>query len=156
MLKMIIKTCLMLLLGSASVYADDETDIRHASKLWVDTYNSNDWQALSLLFAPDAVMMPPNSAAITGRRAIAEWEATYENGFQIAFDINEIKVFGNVAYVAGRSCVYVPLEDGRRGIDIGKFLEIRERQSDGQWLITRDIFNSDISTGGDLATSCPF
>lgn len=156
MLKMIIKACLALLLGSASVQADDETDIRQASKLWVDTYNSNDWQALGLLFTSDAVIMPPNSAAVSGRSAIAEWEATYENGFQIAFDIQEIKVLGDVAYVTGRSCVFIPLEDGSRGVDIGKFLEIRERQTDGQWLITRDIFNSDISAGAALGSSCPF
>lgn len=156
MLKMIIKACLIVLLGSVSAQAGDKTDIRQASKVWVDTYNSNDWQALGLLFTIDAVMMPPNSPAIAGRKAISEWEATYENGFQIAFDINEIKVSGDVAYVTGRSCVYVPLEDGSKGVDIGKFLEIRERQTDGQWLITRDIFNSDISAGAALASSCPF
>ncbi len=156
MLKMIIKVCLMVLFGSVSVQADDETDIRHASKVWVDTYNSNDWQALGLLFAPDAVIMPPNSPAVAGRKAIAEWEATFENGFQIAFDIEEIKVLGDVAYVKGRSCVFIPIEDGSRGVDIGKFLEIRERQTDGQWLITRDIFNSDISAGAALGSSCPF
>ncbi len=40
--------------------------------------------------------------------------------------------------------------------DVGKFLEIRERQTDGQWLITNDIFNSDIGVGEPLSSSCPF
>lgn len=100
--------------------------------------------------------MPPNGPAVTGRAAIAEWERANETGFQIAFKLETIDGDGDTAYVRGRSCVFIPDGTGGYGVDIGKFLEVRERQTDGSWLIKADIFNSDSSVGSDLLGACPF
>ena len=134
----------------------DITAIQAASDKWVATYNANDWEALGQLFAEDASMMPPNSPAVVGRDAIAAWEAEYEAGFQIAFDVQEIEGEGDIAYVRGRSCVFIPLETGGYGIDVGKYLEIRKRDETGKWLIVSDVFNSDAAMGSDLLETCPF
>ena len=130
--------------------------IKESSKDWVETYNQNDWEKLASLFSPDAIMMPPNSPVVEGRVAIAAWEAENETGFRIAFDIEEIEGGGNLAYVRGKSCVFIPDGNGGYGVDVGKFLEIRKKQADGAWLITTDIFNSDAAIGSELLTSCPF
>lgn len=141
---------------TADFSASDEAAIRDASSQWVETYNRNDWQALSQLFTGDAVMMPPNGEAVVGRDAIAAWEAEFETGFRIAFAIDEIEGDGDLAFVRGRSCVFIPLATGEYGVDIGKFLEVRERQADGSWLISADIFNSDQQMGAELLDNCPF
>lgn len=134
----------------------DRETIKASSDIWVQTYNQNDWQALASLFSVDATMMPPNSPAIIGREAIAAWEADNESGFRIAFDIQEIGGSQQIAYVRGRSCVFIPTDDGTFMVDLGKFLEIREKQPNGEWLIETDIFNSDTPLGSDLLESCPF
>ncbi|MEL7539769.1 MAG: DUF4440 domain-containing protein [Pseudomonadota bacterium] len=134
----------------------DVSAIQAASDEWVATYNENDWEALAKLFVADATMMPPNSPAVLGSDAIAAWEAEYETGFQIAFDVQEIEGYGDIAYVRGRSCVFIPLETGGYGVDIGKYLEIRKKDENGEWLIVTDIFNSDAAMGSDLLEACPF
>lgn len=134
----------------------DREIIQNSSAEWVNTYNRNDWKALAELFTTNAVMMPPNSSSAIGRDEISTWQAENESGFSIAFDILEIEGARDIAYVQGRSCVFIPIGDEKVGVDVGKFLEVRERQEDGQWLIKMDIFNSDASIGSELSENCPF
>lgn len=150
-------TVLVILTVPLQAAMDNERSIIElSSKKWVDTYNSNDWHALAELFTQDATMMPPNSQLVQGREAIANWQAKNESGFRIAFDIQDIQLSGNIAYVRGSSCVLIPLGDGEHGVDVGKFLEIRKKQANGEWLIHADIFNSDAAIGSDLLPNCPF
>ena len=136
--------------------AKDQQVITTSSKKWVDAYNQNDWKALSALFTQDAIMMPPFSAAVHGRDEIAAWEAQNENGFRIALDIQNIEISDATAYVRGRSCLYVPVGDSDYGVDVGKFVGIRKKQQNGEWLIQTDIFNSDAALGSELLETCPF
>jgi len=141
---------------ASGLSSEDRRTIETSSKTWVETYNQNDWKALALLFSANATMMPPNSPEVRGHDAIAAWQNENESGFRIAFDIQEIDGDGNIAYVKGRSCVFIPDGDGGFLVDVGKFLEVRKKQSDGAWLIYADIFNSDSSLGSELFESCPF
>ena len=141
---------------SADLSPVDHSEIELSSQKWVETYNQNDWQALAAFFTPDAVMMPPNGQIVQGRDAIAKWEKDNETGFRIAFKIEAIEARGDLAYVRGRSCVFIPDGAGGHGVDVGKFLEIRKQQANGEWLIKADIFNSSLGAGADLSGSCPF
>jgi ketosteroid isomerase-like protein len=136
-----------------------ESELHKATMKWVDTYNRNDWTALAQQFSEDAVMMPANSSAVTGREAIAAWETANETGFRIALKPDDITIIGDVAIIRGRSCVFIPMsEDDNKdaiGVDLGKYLEIRVRTADGNWLVSQDIFNSDLPAGSPLATECP-
>ncbi|MEE4208714.1 MAG: nuclear transport factor 2 family protein, partial [Parvularcula sp.] len=134
--------------------SDAKSAIRGAIASWVKIYNRNDWNELANQFTEDAIMMPPNSPAVVGRSAIAAWENDRENGFSIALMPEEISINGDRAIVRGRSCVFIPLDDNQIGVDIGKFLEVRRRQPDGRWLVSHDIFNSDLPVGSSLAKSC--
>lgn len=136
-------------------HSDDKADLRLATANWVETYNRNDWAALANQFAEDGVMMPPNSPAIVGRDAIAEWEAANEKGFRIALKTDDITLLGDAAIIRGRSCVFIPLNAEETGVDIGKYVEVRERTPAGEWLISQDIFNSDLAAGEPLASECP-
>ncbi len=140
------------IVGAAAVA---ENEIRAAIAEWVAIYNRNDWSALAIQFTEDAVMMPPNAPAVTGRAAIAAWEVENEAGFRIALSPDDISIVGDRAIIHGRSCVFIPLEDGAIGVDIGKFLEVRRRQPDGRWLVAQDVFNSDLAADAQLAKACP-
>lgn len=135
---------------------EDHSKIELSSKNWVETYNQNDWERLAALFTPDAIMMPPNGPEVQGREAIAKWERANETGFRIAFKLEAIEGRGNLAYVRGRSCVFIPDGTGGYDVDVGKFLEVRKQQSNGEWLIKADIFNSNLGTGANLLRTCPF
>ena len=136
-----------------------ESELHQATKQWVDTYNRNDWKTLAQQFSEDAVMMPPNSPAVIGREAIAAWEAANETGFRIALKPDDIRLSGNLSIIHGRSCVFIPMsKDGNKdavGVDVGKYMEVRERSKNGEWLILKDIFNSDLPAGSPLASECP-
>ena len=134
----------------------DRNAIERSSKKWVETYNQNDWEGLAALFTPDAILMPPNGLTVQGREAIAKWEQENETGFRIAFKLEKIEGRGDLAYVRGRSCVFIPDGNGGYGVDVGKFFEVRKQQSNGDWLIEADIFNSDLGVGADLLGACPF
>jgi ketosteroid isomerase-like protein len=143
--------------NSEGLSTEDRKTIENASKTWVNTYNQNDWTALTLLFSTNATMMPPNSPIVVGREAIAAWQNENESGFRISFDIQEIDGNGDIAHVMGRSCVFIPDGNGGFLVDVGKFLEIRKKHGDdSEWLIHADIFNSDTVLGGTLPQSCPF
>lgn len=135
--------------------ASDQAALLASSKTWVATYNQNDWTALAALFTQDALLMPPNSPAVQGRKAIAAWQAQNESGFRIALDIQNIDGNGTLAYLTGRSCLYIPMGDGY-GVELGKFLEVRNKQPNGEWLIATEIFNADGPPDSDLLAACPF
>lgn len=152
----LVATALAACQSSPTALTEEQREtIKASSKNWVETYNQNDWGALANLFTPDAIMMPPNGLAVQGRAAIAEWEQANETDFRIAFKLEAIDGNSDIAYVRGRSCVFIPDGAGGYGVDVGKFLEVRKRQSDGAWLIEADIFNSDLSAGADLLDACP-
>ena len=148
--------CVAFKSNSGELLAAEIEEIKTSSKKWVETYNKNDWKELATLFSSSATMMPPNSIAITGRTGIATWQEENESGFRIAFDIQEIDGDGDVAYVRGRSCIFIPDGKGGFGVDVGKFLEIRKKHETGEWLIQADIFNSDAALDSQLLDSCPF
>ena len=134
---------------------DAETEIKAAIAEWVEIYNRNDWVLLADQFAEDAILMPPNSPSVMGRSAIAAWQAANEDGFRIALVPDEVYLAGDRVIVRGRSCVFIPLANGATAVDVGKFMEVRNREPDGRWQVSHDIFNSDLPAGSDLAERCP-
>lgn len=136
--------------GDSERVTADKAAITISQTNWVAAYNENDWQALSQHFTQDALLMPPGDVILMGRDAIADWEAANEMGYQIRLDIDAIDVSGDIAAVYGTSCLTIPTQGGLL-FDKGKFVEVRKRGKNGEWLIAADIFNSD---GIEGLTSC--
>jgi ketosteroid isomerase-like protein len=157
--------CCFLMPSTIVISAESDNQLKYKSEIhqatikWVDTYNRNDWNELAQQFSENAVMMPPNSPAVTGRQAIAAWETANETGFRIALKPDDITLKGDMAIIRGRSCVFIPMSNEENsnaiGVDIGKYMEVRERSDNGKWLILKDIFNSDLPAGSPLASECP-
>ena len=77
-------------------------------------------------YAPDAVYLPPHHEAIHGRDAIREYlRGPLSHGVSdLAFDVTYIKQDGNVAWDVGTYRVNVPLNDGTKKEDHGKYLTV--------------------------------
>ena len=107
---------------------------------FMEAFNSHDAKDLAALYAPDAVLLPPNQPAVFGRDAIrANHQELFAMGdFKIDIESLETVIDGQLAYVAGRYRMWT--DDGTL-VDRGKYIEIW-RPVDGEWMIYRDMYNS--------------
>ena len=123
-----------------------EATIRKSAEEWAKHWNAKDLDKLTALYAPDAVVMPPNHEAVRGRAAILEFfKGVLASGVtDIIHEATVVKASGNQGYVLGRYSLSVPQKDGSTKQDRGKFLHIWERQPGGKWRITVGAFSSDL------------
>ena len=100
------------------------------------------------LWAEDGVQLPPNAPAKVGKAAIladveGEMAASTVTEFEILAE--EVQSFDDLAYARGTYTAMIELNAGGDPILVdGKFLTVFQLQSDGSWLIYRDIFNSNL------------
>lgn len=95
-------------------------------------------------YSEDTVFMPPNQPNVIGRDGVEAWMAGFPTLGDMAFTDIEVHGTGNMAYATGHfSMTFAP--DGENFIeDHGTFLEVRERHEDGNWYVTKDMFNSSV------------
>jgi ketosteroid isomerase-like protein len=108
---------------------------------WMAAGNAKDAAAIAALYAEDATVMPPNAAAVKGRAAIQVfWKGMVD---QLGSKVTLTKVSGwqggDSGYEVG---TFAAMMGGAN--DSGKYLITFKKGTDGKWLITNDIFNSDL------------
>ena len=129
----------------AGLADEDVAAIRASTEAYLQAWRSGDWAALTGLHTEDAIVMPPNESAIQGRDAIQAWNEPDPPPIEANLTIVEIDGRGDLAYVRGTyTLTYEPIGEPGPIQDTGKYIEIRRKQQDGSWLISIDIFNSDL------------
>ena len=124
--------------GEASVL---DAASRGAVEATVDRYvtasNEGDAEALTSLYAEDALLLPPDHEPILGREAIgAFWEQGTDAGLEVS--TLRLEVAGDLAYLVGRYRL-PPTE--QEDADSGQYVLCLKRQPDGAWKLTADIWN---------------
>ena len=135
---------------------EDLAAIEAFNARYVGAINDGDIETLSNLTTEDHIIFIPNRPPIVGKTANDEANGrVFEN-----FDIDETwtpvetVVSGDLAYQRGTYTVAsTPKAGGETRTTSGSFLRIYERQPNGEWRMTRDMFNSDGSTEGGLGPS---
>ncbi len=125
-----------------------ETEIANSQETW----NSGDREGYGNRYADDAVFMVSNGETLVGKDAIQEWLNSIPE-IKVQFDVAESIGSCNLAVVRGTFQLTQP--DGTMA-DKGKWLEVWQKSEDGQWQLTRDIFNSDMplpEAGGEEEAS---
>lgn len=112
----------------------------------VAAINANDADAWARCFTTDGVQMPPNDAANIGIDAILAWSTGLLTVFCAEFSLNvdEVELTGE-RWALERGSYTIALTAKAGGpphSDSGKYMTIYERQTDGSWLMARDIWNS--------------
>ncbi|HEY7482654.1 MAG TPA: SgcJ/EcaC family oxidoreductase [Gemmatimonadales bacterium] len=135
------------LAGCSSEAPGRNANSRGAVEATVDRYvaasNEGDAEALTELYADDAVLLPPDHEPIRGREAIGEfWRQGTDTGLEVS--TLRLEVDGTVAYLIGR--YHLPPTEGEEA-DSGQYVLCLKRQSDGSWKLTADIWNG--SGGSD-------
>ena len=129
--------------------AETEADVEAINSLrdeFIGLDNASDAAGLARLYTNDAVLMPPNQAAVTGNQAIESWFQTTFDQFTTEFTVasEELEVVGDWAFDWGAyMTALTPKAGGEPTEDRGKYIVILRKQVDGSWRIAHDIWNSD-------------
>lgn len=123
------------------------SEIEAVNRRYVAAYNAGDVAAFARVYAPDATLMPTNSAPIQGQPAIREfWQGGWKMGLRnVKLTTTELDVRGNTAAEVGQYQLDVQGGNGAVTHDHGKYIVLWKRNPQGQWQWYRDIFNTDVA-----------
>jgi ketosteroid isomerase-like protein len=126
-------------LSATDIAAIETTQLQFAA-----AFLRRDFDALAALYTDDAVVMPPNEPAVHGRTALKAWMAAFPVVTDFTLSTGRIEGRADLAYVRGTYTMTLRPEGGQTPVMVrGKYLEIRRRQSNGEWLLEADMFSSD-------------
>jgi ketosteroid isomerase-like protein len=135
-------------------FADDFAGITSFNERYLKAINDENIAALSALTTPGHIMLPPNREPVVGKAAndALNGSAFQRYDFSETWTPVETVVDGNLGFQRGTyTVVATPKGEGDRLEVSGSFLRIYQRQPDGEWRMTRDMFNSSAPLTESLA-----
>jgi uncharacterized protein (TIGR02246 family) len=136
----------------ADTRSADEATLRNLDTDWSRSAGAKDLDKTASYYADDALVLPPNMAAINGRQqARAMWQGMFSvPGFGGGWKVSKVEVArsGDLGYVTGTYELSETDANGKPSSDKGKYLEVWKKQADGNWKCVVDMFNSDLPSGG--------
>ena len=119
-------------------------------------FGSMDTATLNAVFAPSLIAMPPGEPAIQGRDALVKWAQAIHDQFTVEgeYTASNVEVAGDLAVhrFTGRLTLTPKSGGGKAMSETIKGLHVLQRQADGTWQITQDVWNADqppAAGGGD-------
>jgi ketosteroid isomerase-like protein len=131
-------------------FADDLAQITAFNERYLQSINEGNLQALSSLTTDGHVMLPPNREPVVGRSAndALNGGAFERYDFSETWAPEETVIDGDLAFQRGTfTTIATPKGEGDRLEVSGSFLRIYQRQANGEWRMTRDMFNSSAPPG---------
>jgi len=125
--------------------AADVAAIKAMSQTRADAFNEGDAGTIAAYFTEDAVLMAPNSQKKIGSAAV---EAYYQEIFDsyhtaLKSGYEQVTVDGDLAFGRGFAKVALYSKSSSDTLySTSKYLNILERQADGSWKTTHDIWNA--------------
>ncbi|MCC5942081.1 MAG: SgcJ/EcaC family oxidoreductase [Balneolaceae bacterium] len=107
-------------------------------------FNNGDAEGIAIHFTDTGVLMAPGSPAKIGRNAVREYYQGIFDEFSNSLNsyYEEVRVSGNLAIGQGvAEVISVPHEGGDTLYSTSKYINILERQPNGTWQTTHDIWN---------------
>jgi len=131
--------------ASVQNMAADEAKLKADALIWFDHYANVNADDLANLYADDALLMPPGTAAVTGRAGIKAFlgdDAAKSKAAGISLkngSVTGAAVSGDMGWISGN---YTVVDAKGTVLDSGSYLSVHHR-TNGQWLYIRDTWNSD-------------
>jgi ketosteroid isomerase-like protein len=127
--------------------------LRDLDSQWAKAAAAKDVEQTIAYYSDDAIVLPPNATSAATKEAIRNvWKDTFASpGFVISWQPTRVQVgkSGEMAWVGGRYELTMNDASGKPIDDRGKYLEVWEKQTDGNWKCAAEMWNS------DLAASAP-
>jgi ketosteroid isomerase-like protein len=125
----------------------DEAAIKEWHRKYHDSCNRGDLETFKTLLGDDVTWLPPN-APIMKKKACLEMAENLMKNYRINQNptIEEIKTDADLAYsrISYRE-TYYPRDEGKPIINDGKGVYLFRRRSDGVWVSTHIIWNSNVA-----------
>ena len=138
-----------------STFADELAQITAFNERYLKSINEEDIAALSGLTTDGHVMLPPNSEPVVGKSAndAMNGAAFQRYDFSETWTPVETVIDGNLAFQRGTfTTIATPKGEGERLEVRGSFMRIYQRQPNGEWRMTRDMFKSSTPLTRTLST----
>ncbi len=123
-----------------------EAQLNEINAKWVEAFKQRDFAMIEALYASDGLLLPPNSPAIQGPKAIVEawksWGELPNVEFTFGADRVEASSSGDMAYDYGWYTFAFDTDNGRV-TDKGKYVVVWKKVG-GAWKVAVDIFNSNL------------
>jgi len=124
----------------------DVKSIRTWYENYTDAINSADIERILSYESDDICYYPANQPFFSGKENLRQWFISYFNYFSPIenFSFLDFKVYGDFAYVVGKYSIRGKIkQSGEEFKDNGKFTNFFKRISDGNWICTQSLWNSD-------------
>ena len=125
-----------------------EKALRDLDAQWSAAAGANDLDKTVSFYSDDAIVMPPNAPGATTKETIrSAWkEMLTTPGAAISWKATKVEVAksGDLACVSGAYEQTTIDASGKPVTDRGKYVEVWEKQADGKWKCSADIWNSDL------------
>ena len=134
--------------ASAPVVVDtsaEEAKLKADALSWFDFYNKGDVDGVANLYADNALLMPPNAPAASGRAAIKAFfttdiPATKAGGITLKNTaVTGVGVSGDSGWISGTFAV---VDASGKTLDTGKYMSVHKK-TNGAWPYVSDIWNLD-------------
>ncbi|WP_299948873.1 DUF4440 domain-containing protein [uncultured Ruegeria sp.] len=125
---------------------DDIEAIKLVLNEWLDGLDSGDLERMEKTCDPEVVVCNEYQPTTIGIQAIRDkyGPRIEANSFSSTFDIEHLKVYGDMALLVGRFTVAVSNKSsGETGSGQGRIALIYRRHPDGSWKMQLDIDNND-------------
>lgn len=167
MKKIYLCALVVLLLGACQTNKYSPSDIKafqidiKAIRNWLENYmeaiKTTDVERILSYESDNISYLPPNQPLFSGKENLRKWFLAYFNYFTPSerLDLKDFEVFGDFAYLKGTYFVSGKIkQSGAEFMDKGKFINFFKRQTNGDWICTQSIWNSDNRTY-DLHSQIP-
>lgn len=127
----------------ASAEKDKET-ITAMSAARAKAFNEGNAEAIAIHFTDNAKLMAPGKPAATGKASVQQYYQSIfdEYNTKLESHYEEVEVSGSMAYGRGFAKVILfPKKGGDSLVSTAKYLNILQKQNDGTWKTTHDIWN---------------
>jgi uncharacterized protein (TIGR02246 family) len=145
--------------GAAPSLSRSEANLRKLVQDWVAACNTRHLDNLLDCYAPDALLLRTNQPAIRGTAAIREFFFAALDAGLSDMELEPIRTVaaGDMAYEVGRCKMLAPVAVGKRREERGKYVLVFSRQSNGEWKIMTDSWNSDLALkpGAEIPAATP-
>jgi uncharacterized protein (TIGR02246 family) len=125
--------------------AGDVSKIKALSAIRAKAFNEGNADEIAAAFTESGILMAPDMRSTSGRRAVREYYQHIFDQYRTFLEsgYEEVKVSGDLAYGVGFAKVkLLPHNGGDTLVSTAKYINILQRQNDGSWLTTHDIWNA--------------
>ena len=125
---------------------DTRAEIEALATEFSKAFNNQDAVELATFYTEDCKMLPPNLPLVEGRAGVEAFCRQMIEGGCRSLDLETTDVLesGELIVEVGRYTMTIQPPGGDPAQDVGKYLDVRRRQSDGSLKIAIDTFTSDL------------